>query len=110
MELLTVQETAQRLKVAPITIRRYIASGRLPAVRIGRQVRVRKEAIEGFIEPIENDRRDRRRAESVDGPETLTRALLRLVEIAGANDGEDGSTDISADKYKHLTDVYTPRP
>lgn len=28
MELLTVQETAEMLKVTPITIRRYIAEGR----------------------------------------------------------------------------------
>jgi excisionase family DNA binding protein len=35
MELLTIQETAQMLKVNPITIRRFIADGRLEAVRIG---------------------------------------------------------------------------
>ena len=29
MELLTVQETAQLLKVSPITVRRHIKSGRL---------------------------------------------------------------------------------
>ena len=40
MELLTVQETARLLKVAPITIRRSIANGRLPAVTVGRAVRV----------------------------------------------------------------------
>lgn len=52
MELLTVQETAQILKVAPITVRRYIASGRLAAVKIGRGVRVRREAIEGLLTPV----------------------------------------------------------
>lgn len=52
MELLTVQETAAMLKVAPITVRRYIASGRLAAVKIGRGVRVRREAIEGLLTPV----------------------------------------------------------
>lgn len=52
MELLTVRETASLLRVSPITIRRYIASGRLPAERVGRGIRVRREAIEGFVTPV----------------------------------------------------------
>lgn len=52
MELLTVYETAALLKVNPETVCRYIASGRLHAVRIGRRVRVRKEAIEALALPI----------------------------------------------------------
>jgi excisionase family DNA binding protein len=52
MELLTIQETARMLKVNPITIRRYIESGRLPAVRVGRGVRVRKEAVDQLIEEV----------------------------------------------------------
>ncbi len=43
--LLTVKEVAERLHVHPITVRRLIASGRLPAVRIGRAVRVREAAV-----------------------------------------------------------------
>jgi excisionase family DNA binding protein len=39
MELLTVKETAQLLRVSPITIRRYIASGRLEAERFAFGVR-----------------------------------------------------------------------
>lgn len=43
MELLTVYETAQILKVAPITVRRYIAYGKLAAVKAGKGVRVRND-------------------------------------------------------------------
>lgn len=53
MDLLTVHETAAMLKVNPDTVRRYITSGRLPAVRIGRRVRIRREAIEALAEPIQ---------------------------------------------------------
>jgi excisionase family DNA binding protein len=52
MEFLTVKETARLLRVSPITIRRYIASGRLPAERVGRRIRVRRKAIDGFVTPV----------------------------------------------------------
>jgi excisionase family DNA binding protein len=52
VELLTVDEIAKLLKVTPITVRRYITDGRLPAVRVGRRVRVRKEAVEDLLSPI----------------------------------------------------------
>lgn len=49
MDLLTVKETAELLRVAPITVRRHIASGRLPALRIGRAIRIEREAVERVI-------------------------------------------------------------
>ncbi|MBA3451042.1 MAG: helix-turn-helix domain-containing protein [Chloroflexia bacterium] len=52
MDLLTVKETAEILRVSPITVRRYIASGRLAAERVGRGIRVRREAIERFVTRI----------------------------------------------------------
>ena len=109
MELLTVRESAELLRVTPITIRRYIAAGRLPAVRVGRGVRVRREAVEGLLEPVALAPADRTNPEVADEPEALTRSLLRLVGIAGANGADDGPTDVSSDKYKHLADVYAPQ-
>jgi excisionase family DNA binding protein len=52
MDYLTVKETAQLLRVSPITVRRYIASGQLAAERVGRGIRVRREAIEEFVTPV----------------------------------------------------------
>lgn len=52
MELLTVQETAKLLKVTPTTVRRYIMAGHLPAVKVGRRVRVRREAIDDLLAPV----------------------------------------------------------
>lgn len=48
MRLLTAVEVANRLALAPITVRRLIASGRLPAVRLGRCVRVREGDLEAL--------------------------------------------------------------
>ena len=53
VELLTVRETADLLKVSTVTVRRFIADGRLPAVKVGRAVRIDKEAAEQGVEPIE---------------------------------------------------------
>lgn len=50
-QLLTVAEVAERLRLHPITIRRHIKSGLLPAVRIGRAVRVRASDVEAFATP-----------------------------------------------------------
>lgn len=58
MELLTVEETAKLLKINPMTVRRYITAGKLPAVKVGRRVRVRKEAVEGLLAPIAPKRPD----------------------------------------------------
>jgi excisionase family DNA binding protein len=47
--LMTVAETATALRVSPKTIRRMIARGELPHVRIGRLVRTRAEDILQYI-------------------------------------------------------------
>ncbi len=47
--LMTVHEVAELLKVSLRTVRRLIADGRLPVVRIGHSVRVSREAFEGLL-------------------------------------------------------------
>ena len=47
--MLTVVETARLLRVSAITVRRYIADGRLAAVRIGRNVRIDRSAVETLV-------------------------------------------------------------
>jgi excisionase family DNA binding protein len=48
--LLKASEVAAILKVSLRSVRRMLADGRLPYVRIGRSVRVRPEALEAMIE------------------------------------------------------------
>ena len=51
-ELLSIQEVAQITGLHEITIRRYVHSGELEAVRIGRRIRVRREAVDRLMKPL----------------------------------------------------------
>ena len=54
-ELLSIQEVAQITGLHEITIRRYVHSGELEAVRIGRRIRVRPEAVDRLMGPMRPD-------------------------------------------------------
>jgi excisionase family DNA binding protein len=48
--LLTAQDVAQALNVSERSVRRWIATGELPVVRLGRTVRIRPQALDALIE------------------------------------------------------------
>jgi excisionase family DNA binding protein len=104
IELLTIRETAELLKVSPITVRRYIADGRLPAVRVGRGVRVRKEAVDQLLTPVERTTARRGPRVPAGRPLTYDDPLWQLVGSAASA----GPTDVSANKHKYLADAYAP--
>jgi excisionase family DNA binding protein len=47
-KLLKPTDTAQRLSIAPATVRKWIHEGRLPVVRLGRAVRIREEDVDAL--------------------------------------------------------------
>ena len=94
MDFLTVKETAQLLRVSPITVRRYIASGQLAAERVGRGIRVRREAIEEFVTPVEPD-------ELLGKPFTFDDPLWEIVGIGRS----EGPNDVARNKHKYLADA-----
>ncbi len=55
MEVFTIEEVAEILKVSVDTIRRMIKSGELEAFKVHRQYRIRKEVLERMMraEPSE---------------------------------------------------------
>jgi excisionase family DNA binding protein len=103
MELLTVDETARLLKVAPVTVRRYIADGRLPAVRVGRGVRVRKETVGQFVTPIKPRKSTKRGTRKAWG--RPTGADDPLWSIIGMVTSE-GPGDVSRNKHRYLAEAY----
>src|SRR5687767_14720305 len=102
MELLTIKETARMLRVSPITIRRYIASGRLEAERVGRGIRIRREAIERFVTPVASA--ETKSKSSRDGE------LPTIVEALGVSIGVGRSgepTNIAEHKDEYWSDAYS---
>lgn len=53
MNLLTVKEASELLRVSPTTIRRYIKSGKLEGLQYGRDMKVKQESIEKLIKESE---------------------------------------------------------
>lgn len=47
--LLTAGEVAEQLRVSTMTVYRLIRRGELPAVRVGRNYRVRAQALEQYL-------------------------------------------------------------
>jgi len=47
--ILDVAEAADRLRVHPVTIRRLVQRGELPAARIGDMLRIREEDLESLF-------------------------------------------------------------
>ncbi|HEY7066305.1 MAG TPA: helix-turn-helix domain-containing protein [Chloroflexota bacterium] len=106
MELLTVQETADLLKVSTVTVRRFIADGRLPARKVGRAVRVDKADAERVAKPIAAKSRTPRRG-SRNGRRAETSAVAALRELVGiAGYDPNAPTDVSKNKYKYLAEAY----
>lgn len=101
MELLTVEETARMLKVSPITVRRFIAAGKLPAIRIGRGVRVRREAIDALTRPVACISATRE-------PEIIPGRPLApddpILELMGAGSSAE-PTDVANKKHDYLADA-----
>jgi excisionase family DNA binding protein len=102
MDLLTVRETADLLRVSPVTVRRYIASRRLPAFRVGRAVRIPREDVERLPKAIENKPNRSKRGPKRSGIFTMEDSLWNIVGIGRS----DGSTDVSENKYKYLAEAY----
>ena len=46
---LSADEIAKRLKVAPLTVRRWLKAGKLKGLRAGRLWRVRESDLESFL-------------------------------------------------------------
>lgn len=104
MELYTVNETAALLKISPLTVRRHIAAGRLSVVRVGRAVRVRREAIEQLIAPVPATPRTDQSAEMASRSWPLFTDDDPLWDLVGFV-STDEPTDIAERKDEYIADA-----
>lgn len=58
--VLTVAEVADALRVSTMTVYRLVNAGELPALRIGKNIRIRARDLEAYLEDgtVERDRAD----------------------------------------------------
>lgn len=104
MNLLTVKETAELLRVSPVTVRRHIATGRLPAVRIGRAIRLERIEVERAIKPLSDETREDQ-DEIILGESThADDPFWDIIGMANSADGEP--TDVSVNHDKYLAEAY----
>jgi excisionase family DNA binding protein len=57
-ELLTVERVAEELSVHPKTVRTWIRKGKLVAVDLGKEYRVRRSDLDKFLEDRKTDKRE----------------------------------------------------
>ena len=50
MELLTIKQAATVFNIHPLTVRRYIREGKLNAVKVAGNIRIRNQDLKGLIE------------------------------------------------------------
>ncbi|MGH2496723.1 MAG: helix-turn-helix domain-containing protein [Ktedonobacteraceae bacterium] len=48
--LLTVEDVAQRLQIKPDTVRRWIRTGKLPAIELGGRLRIDPKDLQMFLD------------------------------------------------------------
>ncbi len=58
-ELLTVFEVMSHLRVCRATVQRWCKEGKLPAVKIGKEYRVRRRDLEGWYDALRDNRQAR---------------------------------------------------
>jgi excisionase family DNA binding protein len=105
MDLLTVKETAEMLRVSTVTVRRYIASGKLAAVRVGRNIRIRREEAESVIESDAGTNA----IEGIEGKHLAeARAPYSPTGKTGSDQDDDALSDTNEDPARYLMEHYSP--
>lgn len=82
-KLLTVAEVAARLNCHPHTVRRWIWSKRLKAVKVGDLVRIPENEVDQFIQPPKDEA-----TSEVRGARALLAVMDRLKKTVDARDVE----------------------
>lgn len=105
MDLLTVKETAEILRVSPLTVRRYISRNILHAVHVGRGVRIQREELENLVAPKKPKYFN---APGTDENDPSTWPVMAADDPMWDMMGiiKDGPPDLAANHDNHLAEAY----
>lgn len=59
--MMTVNEVADYLKISPTTVWRHCSDGTIPAFRVGRQWRIERQDLNGWIETMKKQQKESNR-------------------------------------------------
>src|SRR5688572_25932365 len=102
MEPLTAQDTAEIPRVNPITLGRFIADLRLPAVTVAQPVRVQKAAVDQLLRPVAPKHPGGQKRVRTGRPLTYDHPLWKLVGSA-----TDAPPTDASKKYEYLADGHS---
>ncbi len=105
-EWLSVQQVAEHFQVSRVTVWRWIRSGRLAGIRVGRVRRIAVSTLQEFAR--------RGWAQSVTAAPAKPRALGTVFTLAHplwelVGKGRGGGANVSGNKYKHLAKAIDRR-
>jgi excisionase family DNA binding protein len=106
MDHMTIREAAALYSVTPITIRRHIEAGRLRAVRVGRNIRIRRTDADALAEPVLSEQSGIGRMVRRGKPLSTANGLRGLLELGNDLTPEARPTDVSSNKYAYLAPAY----
>jgi excisionase family DNA binding protein len=101
MALPTVDEIVRLRRISSISVRRYIPAGKLPAVRVGRSVRIEQAEVERFATLIGHPVAGLSPVASEGHIFTFDSPLWDLVGTI-----EEGPEDLAENHDKYLADAY----
>jgi excisionase family DNA binding protein len=104
LQLLTGPEVAKRVQVTAQTIRNWIDHGVLPAVRVGRAYRIRREDVDALLERASADSSSLATRRDLWAPTTTS--LPRAHDAPTQASVWDGGDAVALDKPRESTDVY----
>ena len=100
---MTVEQVANHLQVSRVTVWRWIRSGRLSGVRVGRIRRISRSSLFQLVRPGKNT-----------GPHLSRRPLGTVFTLADplwelVGKGRGGGANVSGGKYRYVARAIDPR-
>lgn len=96
-ELLSIDEVAKLFHLHQMTVRRHIRNGKLRAIKVGGRIRVRRDELERFVQPLPADKKSTRPSTEPPSLEEIQRRRVVFDQILRVRE-QIGPVGVSADE------------